>query len=214
MPVSFSSSLFSLTDEEAMVRVREQDDPGAFAVLVERWEVRIQRLCTRMTGDPRRGEELAQESFARLFAARKTYRQDARLSTFLWRIALNLCYDERRQASRRPQSLLEREGGRGLEAVAAAEDPPDVVVAERERAEAVREALGRLPEHYRAVLVLRHYQGLKFREIAEVLGVPQGTVKSRMSEALDRLARLLGPVLKEEAREAQSERSETPRPGA
>lgn len=203
MSFSFSSSLFSLSDEEAMVRVREQDDPGAFAVLVERWEGRIQRLCTRMTGDPQRGEDLAQETFARLFAARRTYRQDARLSTFLWRIALNLCYDERRRTNRRPESLLEREDGRGLDAVAAAEDPPDVVVAGRERAEAVREALSRLPEHYRAVVVLRHYQGLKFREIAEVLGVPQGTVKSRMSEALSRLARLLGPVLKEEAEESQ-----------
>ncbi len=203
MSFSFSSSLFSLSDEEAMVRVREQDDPGAFAVLVERWEGRIQRLCTRMTGDPQRGEDLAQETFARLFAARKTYRQDARLSTFLWRIALNLCHDERRRANRRPEGLLEREDGRGLDAVAAAEDPPDVVVAGRERAEAVREALSRLPEHYRAVVVLRHYQGLKFREIAEVLGVPQGTVKSRMSEALSRLARLLGPVLKEEAQEPQ-----------
>ena len=62
-------------------------------------------------------------------------------------------------------------------------------MAEKERAELVREAILRLPEHYRAVVVLRHYEGLKFRQIAEVLDIPEGTVKSRMAEALSRLAR-------------------------
>jgi RNA polymerase sigma-70 factor (ECF subfamily) len=64
----------------------------------------------------------------------------------------------------------------------------------------VRSALLRLPDGLRAVVVLRHYQGLKFREIADVLGIPEGTVKSRMAEALSQLNRLLTPMLSEDSR--------------
>ena len=68
-------------------------------------------------------------------------------------------------------------------------------MAQHEQAELVRVALGRLPEAYRTVLVLRHYENLKFREIAEVLEVPEGTVKSRMAEALEQMGRLLRPAI-------------------
>ena len=95
------SLLFSLTDEEAMWRVQTQDDPRAFAQLVRRWEGHIRDLCARMTGDPHTGEDLTQEAFARVFAKRASYRQSARFSTWLWRIALNVCYDELRRRQHR-----------------------------------------------------------------------------------------------------------------
>jgi RNA polymerase sigma-70 factor (ECF subfamily) len=69
---------------------------------------------------------------------------------------------------------------------------------ENERAEFVRQAIMKLPGSYRSVVVLRHYEDLKFREIAEVLDIPEGTVKSRMAEAMTQLGRWLGPVLHEE----------------
>ena len=194
------SSFFSLSDEEAMSRVRERDDPRAFALLLRRWEPPIQRLCTRMTGDPRLAEDLAQETFARVFAHRKRYRGSARFSTFLWRIAVNLCLDERRKASRRAVSSLDCDDGRGAvstETLADSKASPEALAAQRERAELVRKALLQLSERHRTVLVLRHYEGLKFREIAEALNIPQGTVKSRMAEALTHLARLLKPTLGE-----------------
>jgi RNA polymerase sigma factor (sigma-70 family) len=72
---------------------------------------------------------------------------------------------------------------------------PDRLVAEQERAKPLEQALDELPEIYRTVLELRHYRNLKFREIAEVLGVPEGTVKSRMAEALTQFGRLLGPKM-------------------
>ena len=77
---------------------------------------------------------------------------------------------------------------------------PAAAAVERERAELLREALLQMPPHYQDVIILRHYQGLKFREIAHVLDIPDGTVKSRMAEALTRLGRLLGPTLGEAAR--------------
>src|SRR5690242_378747 len=103
------TSLFSTTDEQAMWRVQMHDDAHAFAQLVGRWEKPIQRLCTRMLGDEHRGEDLAQDTFARLFAKRKEYQPTGRFSTFLWRMALNLCYDELRRIKRRPEALLDIE---------------------------------------------------------------------------------------------------------
>jgi len=185
---------FAISDEQAMWRVQLDGDQSAFAQLVRRWEVPLQRLGARMTGDAHRGEDLAQETFARVFARRKEYEANGRFSTWLWRIALNLCYDELRRRQRRGESSLDDAGGEGaavMEAFVASEGAPDKSLAERERGELVRQTLMSLPEMYRTVLVLRHFENLKFCEIAEVLDVPEGTVKSRMAEALTQMSRLL-----------------------
>ena len=102
------------TDEQAMWRVKMDDDAEAFADLVARWEKPIQHLCARMLGDVHRGEDLTQEAFARVFARRKNYEPTSKFSTFLWRVALNLCYDELRKIKRRGEFSLdhdERLGG-------------------------------------------------------------------------------------------------------
>jgi RNA polymerase sigma-70 factor (ECF subfamily) len=205
-PAPFASfrSLFGITDEQAMWRVQTQDDEGAFARLVRRWEGPIQRLCVRMTGDAHRGEDLAQETFIRVFARRKDYKADGKFSTWLWRIALNLCYDELRRRRRREEAPLDddrEETVAMLETFAAPEAAPDRSLVDREEGELVRQALMRLPETYRTVLVLRHYEDLKFREIADVLEVPEGTVKSRMAEALTQMSRLLKPKLRNAGQE-------------
>ena len=185
----------TITDEQAMWRVRHEDDHSAFAQLVARWETPIQRLCTRMVGDMHRAEDLTQEAFARVFAHRHKYEPAGRFSTWLWRIAINLCHDEIRRKSRRPEVTIEQEEPGSDETttreIVDAEPCPDEAIQALEQAEQVRRALMRLPEHYRGVLVLRHYEGLKFSEIAQVLGIPEGTVKSRMSEGLARLSELL-----------------------
>jgi len=194
LPFASLRSLFGITDEQAMGRVQTHADERAFAQLVSRWQGPIQRLCTRMTGDPHCGEDLAQETFVRMFARRKEYQPTARFSTWLWRIALNLSYDELRRRRRREQwalNDLEVETPSGLDATAAPDAAPDNSLIAREQGELVRLALARLPETFRTVLVLRHYEELKFREIAAVLELPEGTVKSRMAEALTQMGRLL-----------------------
>jgi RNA polymerase sigma-70 factor, ECF subfamily len=183
--------LFSISDEQAMWRVQMQDDAEAFAVLVERWEGPIRNLCMRMLGDAHRGEDLAQEAFTKVFAARRSYVPNGKFSTFLWRVALNLCYDELRRRERRRETPLENDSENALAEFSSNEMTPDTSLAREETAARVRDALMKIPETYRSVLVLRHYEDLKFREIAEVLGIPEGTVKSRMAEGLSHLARLL-----------------------
>src|SRR5436305_6536206 len=97
----FLSSLFSARDEQLMWRVKLEDDHHAFADLMLRWQRPIHDLCARMTGDIHRAEDLVQTVFARVFARRADWQPSARFSTFLWRIALNLCRDELRSRRRR-----------------------------------------------------------------------------------------------------------------
>jgi len=194
------SSLFSTSDEQAMGRVQSHDDAHAFAQLVGRWETPIQRLCSRMLGDPHRGEDLAQDTFARLFAKRKEYQPTGRFSTFLWRIAVNLCYDELRRRKRRPETTFDEDNLDDSNSLAQAQGVgsqagPDALLSQQEEGEIIRQAVLGLSDTYRSVIILRHYENLKFREIGEVLGVPEGTVKSRMAEALTQLHRALSSTL-------------------
>ena len=203
-------SIFAISDEQAMWRVQTQDDHRAFAMLVDRWREKIRQLCIRMTGDPHNGEDLAQEVFARVFEKRREFNPTKRFSTWLWRIALNRCCDEmRRPASRATTESLDDESGTVvLDIIAAEANTPRDALAAQEEAEFVRQALMRLPEHYRTVLVLRHYENLKLREIAEVLEVPEGTVNSRMAEAMALLTRLLEPTFADEAKSPKPRRKE------
>src|SRR5205807_7695310 len=129
-----------------MARVKLRADHQEFARLVRRWEGPIRSLCVRMIGDAHRGEDLKQDVFLRIFEKRKDYQAGGRFSTWLWRIALNICYDELRRRGRcreflrgEPETEDEREGGM-------AETPaPGVRVAELEEGELVRLALLQLP---------------------------------------------------------------------
>jgi RNA polymerase sigma-70 factor (ECF subfamily) len=190
------------SDEEAMRRVQRWADPAAFAQLVHRWEGPIRRLCVRMTGDEHRGEDLAQDAFARVFANRHRFEPTRRFSTWLWRIALNLCYEEARKLGRRGDrvaDLGDESATPGPGWVADDDAGPEGRAVRAERVQLVRTALARLPESHRAVVVLREYENLKFREIAEVLDVPEGTVKWRMAEAMNQLSEQLKPILAAEA---------------
>lgn len=189
-------SLFTISDEQAMWRVQAQDDHAAFALLVERWREKIRQLCIRMTGNVHTGDDMAQEVFARVFDKRREFRAASKFSTWLWRIAVNRCHDEmRRPVNRATTESMDDEGSTVVLDIVADQRTPCESLATQEEAEFVRRALMQLSEHYRAVLVLRHYEGLKLREIAEVLEVPEGTVSSRMAEALSQLTLLLEPTL-------------------
>jgi RNA polymerase sigma-70 factor (ECF subfamily) len=195
---------FKTTDEQAMWRVQQHDDHAAFSRLVAHWEQPIRRLCARMLGDSHRAEDLTQEAFTRVFAHRREFDVSGRFSTWLWRIAVNLCHDELRRRKRRPEQALMDDDGEASSEIAGEEPAPDESMVRAEKLGEVRSALQQLGEPYRTVVVLRHYENLKFCEIAEVLGIPEGTVKSRMAEGLSRLSRRLGPQLHGRAARANS----------
>lgn len=190
-PFACVQKLLGISDEQLMRRIASDDDESAFTNLMGRWQAAIQHLCFRMTGDPHRAEDITQETFSRVYTHRKAYQAEHRFSTWLWRIALNLCYDELRSAQRREQLWSDPEDESRLPFLASPAPSPDGRAVQSEEGNLVRSALNDLPEHYRSVLVLRHYQDLKFHEIAEILEIPEGTVKSRLTEALNRMHRQL-----------------------
>jgi len=185
-------NLLGRTDEQLMWRVKNADDEEAFAGLVARWSRPIHALCMRLTGDATLAEDLTQSAFARVFSSRERWQGDGKFSTYLWRVAINLCHDEARRPWRRREFPLEAsDEDATVGELPDAAPTPDRQAETRERSEMVRTALRQLDPVYREVLVLRHYEGLKFHEIAEVLGIPEGTAKSRMAEGLTRLNKLL-----------------------
>jgi RNA polymerase sigma-70 factor (ECF subfamily) len=186
------------TDEQAMQLVQSRADHAAFAQLVRRWEGPVRRLCIRMTGDEHRGEDLAQEAFAKVFANRQQYVPGKKFSTWLWRIALNVCFEE----GRRTRGRGEVEIG---DDAAVEEVGPVEKASAGERVAMVRAALAKLPQTHRVVVVLREYENMTCREIAEVLEIPEGTVKWRMADALTKLSHHLRVLSDDESEANQNE---------
>jgi RNA polymerase sigma-70 factor (ECF subfamily) len=138
---------------------------------------------------------VVQETFAKVYQKRAAFRGDSKFSTWLWRIAVNRCYDELRRQQRHPEAP-EEDFTNTVRMHGIDPTTPRFHAQQEEEADLVRQALMQLAENYRSVLVLRHYEGLKLREIAEVLEIPEGTVNSRMAEALAQMSRILEPRLK------------------
>jgi RNA polymerase sigma-70 factor (ECF subfamily) len=180
-PLGFSA----IDDETLMQRVRDRQCLASYTELFGRWHARIRGACFRMTGDWQEAEDLAQEVFCRVFRSRASYEVRSAFGTWIWTIALNLVRDAARRNQRRHVTRSYR---------SESELPPVAATPVPDRGDEVRGALLKLPPHYREVVVLRHYENLKFRQIAELLGVPPGTVASRMAKALRLLEPILAPV--------------------
>ena len=165
-------------------------DRGAIAVLVERYYRPLFSYLFRLTdGDRATAEDLLQDTFTRLLT-RRSYVAGRPLKPWVYAIATNLVRDQRRQLARRGAT----EDVDCAADVADAEDASEALVrSEDERA--IRAAIGSLGVEQRAAIVLRYYQGLSLSEIAQALGVPVGTVKSRLSIGTRRLRELLKPFL-------------------
>lgn len=161
------------------------DDADAFATLCIRWRVPIQRMCYRMVGSWQDAEDLCQDVFSRLFQFRKRYRVEAKFSTYLWRIAVNRCTDFLRVGKPSSATLSDVH-----QPISNDGDVLDQLVS-AETQGSVQAAIAQLPEIYRTVLILKHYEKLKVREVADALEIPLGTVASRLAKAMDQLKSLL-----------------------
>ena len=168
-------------------------DVGAFNDLVARWEGPLYRFVYRYLGDAEEARDVCQEAFIRAYTNLDRFRGTAKFSSWLYQIALNVCRSQFRKKQARPTvSLHEDQHERRLHLVPDDGAIPDDSAITGERAQVVRSALAELPEAQRTVIILKEYHGLKFREIAEILGTPESTVKSRLYHGLESLARSLG----------------------
>lgn len=182
----------ALSDEQ-LVALTVKGDVSAFNEIVARWEGRLYNFVYRYIGDAEEAKDITQESFVRAYSHLEGFRGQSKFSSWLYQIALNLCRSKlRRKKSRPTVSIDDREEDNPLWSLPDERATPDEHTLEQERAVAVREALAQLPEAQRTVIILKEYNGLKFREIAEILDTPESTVKSRLYHGLDNLAQALG----------------------
>jgi len=177
------------SDEDLLLSLRGGHS-DSLGVLVARWEAPLLRFVSRMVDRPDDARDVCQETFLRILDKADAFRDGARFSTWMYQIALNLCRDQSRRKRRWGRLMIappadESAAPHEHAAPDSLETNPAAALQDTERRGAVRRALSGLPREQREVLLLKEYEGLKFREIAEVLGVPESTVKSRMYAGLD-----------------------------
>jgi RNA polymerase sigma-70 factor (ECF subfamily) len=186
-------------DEAALVARARRGDLEAFDQLVLRHQQQVFAVALRMLGDPDEAREAAQDAFVRAFRGLGGFRQEAKWSTWLVSITMHGCRNRRRALARQRGVIaasLDDPVGAGEQTVAdTVSDPapsPSAAAERHEQQERVLAALQRLDEDDRVAIVLRDIQGHAYEEIADILKLPLGTVKSRLSRARDALRKLLG----------------------
>jgi RNA polymerase sigma-70 factor (ECF subfamily) len=193
--------ILSLSDEDLMDRVAA-DDEKAFTELVRRFQGRVTNLVSRVLNDRECADDLAQEVFVRVFVHRRNYRHGSKFSTWLFTIAANLAKNEiRRRVRRRNWFSLDALQEVLNDSASVLADPTEGRERTLEREQFQQEigrAIATIPEKYRLSLVLRDIEGLPYEDIAVVLGIPGGTVRSRINRARSMLKRKLQPLLKKE----------------
>lgn len=172
---------------EALARVAAGDS-GAFASLVDSHQERLLRLCERLLGDAEEARDAAQEVFLKAYRKAGEVRPQGQVYTWLYRIAVNHCLNKLRR-----RKLVRFLRWESPEEEVPAFDPPDEAAGPaasleaRRRWQATRRALARLPENQRSVVVLVRFEGLSYKQTAEVLGITEGAVESRLVRAMRRL---------------------------
>ena len=187
-------SAMTWTDEE-LVAKSVGGDAESFNELILRWERPIYALAYRTIGREEDARDVCQETFLRAFRALPGFRGQAKFSSWLYRIALNLCRDWMRRERRVP-TVQAPEGVDLLDLAAAAEPSESIedLVARKDLARVVERVMARLPEEQRTAIVLKEFHGLTFREIADLVGCPLSTVKTRLYQGLTVLRRELARV--------------------
>ncbi|MBI1808231.1 MAG: RNA polymerase sigma factor [Ignavibacteria bacterium] len=183
-----------MTDEQVLITQAQRGDPEAFRELVERSKINVYRLAYDLTGNHHDAEDLSQEVFVKAYRGLPNFRGNAKWSTWLYRITTNACIDHRRSQSR---TTMEYKDDLGDDETTSEHNHrhsvlnPDRSVEAGMIQENIERALSRLAPQERSVFVLRHYHDLPLKEIAETMKIAEGTVKSYLFRALQRLQREL-----------------------
>lgn len=193
------------TDEASLVARLRAGEDAAYEEIVRLYGGRLLVVARRMVGDEDDARDVVQESFLSAFKAIDGFQGDARLSTWLHRIAVNHALMRIRSRKRRPEEKIDdllpryREDGHRLEPAAPWRELSDEVLSQGETRVRVREAIGRLPEGYRTVLLLRDIEEMDTAEVAELMGMTKNAVKTRLHRARQALRELLEREFREVA---------------
>ncbi|MBS3873307.1 MAG: sigma-70 family RNA polymerase sigma factor [Firmicutes bacterium] len=177
-------------DDRELVAKSLRGDTEAFRTIVERYQERVYNVAFQMTGSHEDSLDLAQDSFLRVFRALSSFKGDSSLGTWIHRIAHNIVIDELRKRRRRPvvamstdTVVITEDGEHMLEWSAPMDEAPEEQLLRAEKKREIEQALQRISPEHRSVLVMRDIEGLTYEEVAEVLGLNVGTVKSRLNRA-------------------------------
>jgi RNA polymerase sigma-70 factor (ECF subfamily) len=186
-----------LSDEAEIIRRCKQGDLSAFNELVKRYEKLVYNFAYRLTNNYDDANDIAQEALIRVFSAIKSFRGDASFTTWIYRITTNVFLDERKRARAHPHtSLDEHVELEESSIVRQIEDPspqPLAQIEEKEVGNILNNAVSSLPEYQRTMVVLYHTEQKSYEEIAEIMNLPIGTVKSRLNRARLALKEILSP---------------------
>lgn len=181
-------------EETALVKLAQSGNRSAFEQLVIANQTKVYNLALRMVGNEQDAYDMSQEAFIKAYHALENFRGDSRFSVWLYRLTTNVCLDFLRAKSRKTHGSLtylsEEDGEKELE-IYDDRFSPETIAEKKELREAVNRGLMRLPENYRAILLLREIEGMSYEEIAEVLSLEEGTVKSRIFRARKKLCGIL-----------------------
>ena len=169
-------------------------DQNAYADIVNLYQHKLYQICYRMLGNKQEAEDIAQEAFVRAYINLHSYDQKRKFSTWLYRIATNLCIDRIRK--KKPDYYLDAQvpGTDGLDMysqIAADEKLPEETVEQMELQDRIQYEISRLPDKYRSVIVLKYIEELSLQEISEILDMPLGTVKTRIHRGREALRKQL-----------------------
>jgi RNA polymerase sigma-70 factor (ECF subfamily) len=187
--------MFSELTDEKLVELAVSTEPEAFGEIVKRWERKIFALCFGMLGREDEARDAAQEAFIAAYRNIGNFRGEAKVSSWLHRIAVNQCLTTKRRAKTRSEEFLDEESHEEERVfVAAASLSPANRTEQAERNVLVRQAVGSLPVDLRQVVVMKEFEDMTFQEISETLDIPLSTVKSRLYTALKQLRSKLDRV--------------------
>lgn len=188
------------TDDSVLVERCRAGDLTAFEPLVEKYRQRVWRLAYNVLRDQEEAWDVAQEAFIRAYQALPNFRGQSAFYTWLFRIVMNVATDRARSRAARGRAfgterVPEEEWDRVLIDQPGGKDAPDETASRGEDRERIEKALATLSEQHRAIVVLSDLEGLSYKEIADVLHIPMGTVMSRLHNARKKLRDALGPLL-------------------
>jgi RNA polymerase sigma-70 factor, ECF subfamily len=182
-----------MVDAELIARAAA-GDPAAFQVLVEQHRTMVYRVAYQFAGNHHDAEDIAQDVFIKVYRSLARFRQDAQVTSWIYRIVMNACIDHRRRQSPAAAAFGAPSPDRpddGMENTAEEAPGPETSAYAGELGQVLETAIGRLPQGQRLVFSMRHYEGLKLVEIASALGLAEGTVKRQLHAAVHRLRAVL-----------------------
>ena len=166
-------------------------DASAFQMLVERHRSMVYRVAYQFAGNHHDAEDIAQEVFIKVYRSLDRFRQDAQLTSWMYRIVMNACIDHRRRQRPDVTAAFGEDAERRMLNTPEETPGPEACTYAGEIGEVLEIEIGRLPKGQRVVFVMRHYQGMKLCEIADALGLAEGTVKRQLHAAVHRLREAL-----------------------